>query len=532
MNQEPDIWTLADILRDAARDRPDRVALHVEESPGIFRAITYADLDERSNRAARGLLAAGVGPQDRVAYLDKNTPQFFDLLFGAAKCNAVTVAVNWRLAPPEVAYILANAEAKVLVVGSEFASTIRGIGEGTLRAQGLTTILQLADDGDFEPFESWLNGCEATDPHTPATADDVAFQLYTSGTTGLPKGAMTTNASLGVLLANASNSWGFDDDSVNLVTMPLFHLSGSGWALVGMYNQAVGVMLREVATSRILAAIDRFAITNALMVPAVIQLCLADPAIEATDFSSMRVIAYGGSPITDEVLVKAIQKMGNVFHQSYGLTETCGEIAGLTPAEHDPNGPRSHLLRSVGRPASWVELRVVDPETGIDRGVGDVGEVWVRAKTVTKGYWRLPEETARAISPEGWFRTGDAGYFDAEGYLFLHDRIKDMIISGGENIYPAEVENALHSHPDIADVAVIGVPDDRWGERVLAIVVPERGADVTGPQLIAYAKERLAAYKCPKSVEFRDTLPRNPSGKILKTELREPYWAGFTRRVH
>jgi long-chain acyl-CoA synthetase len=261
----------------------------------------------------------------------------------------------------------------------------------------------------------------------------------------------------------------------------------------------------------------------------VIQMLLMTPGVESTDFSTLRALVYGASPITDSVLRQGIETFGCEFIQVYGLTETTGAIVQLDGVDHDPAN-RPHLLRSCGRPYPWVEVRVVDG-TGEDVPVGEVGELWTRSHQNLAGYWRNPEATAEAVTPEGWFRTGDAGYLDEGGFIYLHDRVKDMVVSGGENVYPAEVENALMKHPAVADVAVIGVPDEKWGEAVKAIVVPVDSSDPTEAELLAFAREHLAGYKLPKSVDFATVLPRNPSGKLLKRELREPYWSGTDRNI-
>jgi acyl-CoA synthetase (AMP-forming)/AMP-acid ligase II len=264
---------------------------------------------------------------------------------------------------------------------------------------------------------------------------------------------------------------------------------------------------------------------------------LATPGVERTDFSTLRTIVYGASPISEEVLVRSIERFGCGFVQAYGLTETTGGIVALADRDHDPGGPRAHLLRSAGQPWGDTEVRVVDPETRRDLPDGEVGELWVRSSQNMRGYWRNPEATLDAY-PEGrgadgcgWFRTGDAAYL-RDGYVYIHDRVKDMIVSGGENVYPAEIENVLMGHPGVADAAVIGVPSDKWGETVKAIVVDAPGAAASDEELIAYCRERLARYKCPTSVDRLAALPRNPSGKLLKTELREPYWRGRQRRVN
>jgi acyl-CoA synthetase (AMP-forming)/AMP-acid ligase II len=268
-----------------------------------------------------------------------------------------------------------------------------------------------------------------------------------------------------------------------------------------------------------------------VLVPAVIQFLLATPDVADTDFSSLDLIVYGASPISEEVLKGAIRTFGCRFMQAYGMTETTGGVVLLPPEDHDPDGPNAHRLRAAGKAGPGCEVRVVDPEGLDDVPVGSVGEILIRSPQNMKGYWMMPEATAETILPDGWLRTGDAGYLDDDGYVYIHDRVKDMIISGGENIYPAEVENCLMSHPGVADVAVIGVPDERWGETPLAIVVRTPDTDVGADEIIAYARENLAHFKCPTSVDFADELPRNPSGKLLKKDLRAPYWEGRNRAV-
>jgi long-chain acyl-CoA synthetase len=291
------------------------------------------------------------------------------------------------------------------------------------------------------------------------------------------------------------------------------------------------VILRDVDPAELLRLIEAEGITHMFVVPAVLMVLLMTPGIDTTDLSSLETIFYGASPIAEDLLVKCMERFGCDFAQVYGMTETTGAITRLEPADHDPTGPRQHLLRSAGKPLPGVELRIIDPDTGSDAGVGEVGELWTRSGYNMAGYWEKPEETAATLLDDGWLRTGDAGYLDEEGYLYLHDRIKDMIVSGGENVYPAEVENVLVAHPALADAAVIGVPSEKWGETVKGIVVRAPGTEATPEEIIAFCRERLAHYKCPTSIDFTDVLPRNPSGKILKRELRAPYWEGRERNI-
>jgi long-chain acyl-CoA synthetase len=353
--------------------------------------------------------------------------------------------------------------------------------------------------------------------------------MYTSGTTGLPKGVMLSHANICGAAAVAAD-WGLSPAATALVCMPLFHMSGTSWGLVALYRGSRLVLLRDPEPAAVLTAMGSEGVTHALLVPAVIAMLLAHPACATTDFSALELVLYGGSPISVELLTAGMDRLGCRFLQLYGLTESTGLATMLTPEDH-VSDTRERLLRSVGRPGPGVQLSIVDPDTGRPVRVGDVGEVWLRGDNVMRGYWGNQEATDDTVR-DGWLRTGDAAYLDEDGFVFLHDRVKDMIVSGGENVYPAEAERVLRQHPAVADLAVIGVPDDRWGETPKAVVVPVPGSAVTEAELLEFVRERLAHYKCPTSVDFVDELPRNATGKVLKRALREPYWAGQARRVN
>ena len=517
------IASLADIVRHHAAQRPDsRAMVYTDDG----RTWSFKELDLESNQVAHALAADGVGPQDRIAYLDKNAPEYFTYLYGGAKLSAVSVAVNWRLAPPEMEYILNNSESKVLMVGAEFLGHL-----GQMDLPCVTKVVVIGDPGDsgYQTYEQWIANRPVDDLTLPANPRDTCYQLYTSGTTGLPKGVELTHENFLALLNEGLKAMGLDADSVNLVCMPLFHIAGSGWGVGGQFEGAETILLRDVDLGEILRAIPEHGVTHSLFVPAVLQFLLATPGVEDVDYSSLERILYGASPISEEVLVNAMNTFGCEFMQAYGLTETTGVIALLAHEDHDPGGPKAHLLRSCGKPMPGTEIRIVDAETLSELPGGEVGEIWIKSRQNMKGYWNNDAATRETLVEDGWLRSGDAGYM-REGYLYIHDRVKDMIISGGENIYPAEIENVLMTHPGITDAAVIGVPDERWGESVKAIIT-RSDPGLTEQTVIELCRANLAHYKCPTSVDWMEDIPRNPSGKILKTVLREPYWKGKDRGV-
>jgi long-chain acyl-CoA synthetase len=512
--QRGDRLRVADVVRTYASTLGDHVALRHHD-----RELTYAELDERSNRLARALLNIGVGEESRVAYLDRTAPEVVELLFATSKIGAVTVPLNWRLAPRELSTVLADARPPVLIAGSTYADLAAEL------VAALSPVPELLVVGD--EYERCLRAHDALDPGGRGASGDVVLQLYTSGTTGVPKGVLTTHRNLAAA-AETSPYWEFDSGTVSLTPLPMFHIGGIGWAFLGLWNGSTTILVSEFEPEVVLDLLERRRVTNAVFVPTMLQLLTAAPGAARRDYSALRAIAYGASPITTPVLKAALHTFRCSFYGIYGLTESTGGVLQLDPADHDSDGPRQHLLRSAGRPLPWVELRIADPDTGAERQTGEVGEVWLRAPNVTPGYFDRPAETAAALTEDGWLRTGDGGYVDEEGYVFLTDRIKDMVVSGGENVYPIEVEEVLVQHPDVLDVAVIGVPDERWGETVKALVIGRSGSAVTEEELIAFARERLAGYKLPRSVDFVDELPRTPTGKVLKRELRERYRAVAT----
>ncbi|MEO0981279.1 MAG: fatty acid--CoA ligase [Pseudomonadota bacterium] len=524
---QPSLTTLADVLRRQAVDRPDKIAFKFEGD-----TATFAELNDGASRAANGLLSLGLKPGERVAYLGKNSHLYFEILMGVSKAGGVMCPVNWRLAGPEIAYILNDAKARILFVGPEFTGAARAL-RGDLNTVEHIFCTEGADD-DIPDYAAWRDGFSDEDPHVSRVFEDDALQLYTSGTTGHPKGAVLPNRSLLALRQERDpddipdwNRWTAED--VSLVAMPCFHIGGTGWGLTGIFEGATGVVMREFDPLRVLDFIDEHRISKIFMVPAAMKIVVEQPKAREVDFSPLKYMLYGASPIPLDLLKTCMDVFQCGFVQMYGMTETAGTIVALPPEDHDPNG--NEKMRSAGKALDGVEVVILD-EAGNRLSPGEVGEIAARTDANMKGYWNLDEATAKTIDAEGWLRTGDAGYMDEDGYVYIHDRVKDMIISGGENIYPAEVENAIFGHEAIADVAVIGVPDKTWGEAVKACVVLKDGETATADDVIGFARTRIAAYKCPKSVDFIAALPRNPSGKILRRELRAPYWDGKERSVN
>jgi fatty-acyl-CoA synthase len=523
VSQEP--ANLADVVRARAKSRGDATVFEFEG-----RRTSFAELDANTDRVANGLKSLGVRPRERIAYLGKNSDIYFELLLGAMKANVVMAPVNWRLAGPEVAFIVGDCKAPVLFVGPEFIAQARNIKPQLPELRAVITTEGGAPE--WQDFTAWRDAQSADDPHVAIEPRDISIQLYTSGTTGKPKGAMLSHANfLSLVRAGGTerpawNTW--TEDDVSLVAMPVFHIGGSGWGVLGVYHGAKGVIAREFDPTKVLDFFEQSGITKLFMVPAAMQFVVRQPRARQVDFSRLKYMLYGASPIPAALLKECIEVFKCGFVQMYGMTETTGTIVALAPEDHIEGLDR---MRSAGKALPGVELAILDAD-GKRLPPGEVGEIATRSGSNMVGYWNLPEATAKTLDADGWLRTGDAGYMDKDGYLYIHDRIKDMIISGGENIYPAEVESAICDHPDVAEVAVIGVPDDKWGEAVKAIVVMKSGRQASSSDIINFTRERIAGFKTPKTVDFIEALPRNASGKILRRHLRDPHWAGKDRQVN
>ena len=502
--------TLDRILRRHADERGAKIALREASE-----SLSYAQLEQRSRRVARGLQSAGVAAGDRVCYLGKNTLAYFEFFLGAAQLGAVTVPINWRLAPPEITMVLDDARPRMLLVDASFSSVASGIAAHVAR---------LCTGGADDTFAGWRDSQPDGPPHGDSpTEDSPVLQMYTSGTTGRAKGVVLTHRNLFALRAHqrAMPAWfGWSADDVSLIAMPAAHVSGTGWAIWTLQHGATGIVAREFDPHAVIDQILEHRVSKVLMVPTALQIAARHPRAGGADFSCLKYIYYGGAPLSQSLLAECRAVFGCSFVQMYGMTETAGTIVALAPEDHD--AARGARTRSVGRPLEGVELKIIDAR-GAPLAPGVSGEIVTRSPANMSGYFGMPEATAEAIDAEGWLRTGDAGYLDSEGYLYLQDRVKDMIISGGENIYPAEVENALCGHPAVAEVAVIGVPHDKWGEAVKAVIVPTPGAKQDDADVMAWAAARIARYKVPKLIEWVSALPRNHTGKVLRRVLRDTY---------
>jgi acyl-CoA synthetase (AMP-forming)/AMP-acid ligase II len=493
--------TIAELLRWRARRHPDLEAVWFEG-----KSQSYGELDAATSQLAAGLAdRLGLVPGDRVAIIDKNSAAFLEMFFALDKAGLVAAPLSWRLTPHEIKQIVDDIKPKLIVTGAEFKAPAAATGVPTLT------------------FDELPRG--GVDPRRDADGA-VCCQFCTSGTTGLPKGAMLT----GWNVLNVGDCLALEMPEIreggrHLVALPLFHIGGAGWALWAMQQGSTAIIVRETAPGPLLNAMVEQKVETALLAPTLMLFLTELPQARTADFSALRHITYGTAPISPDLLRRCLEIFKCRFSQLYGLTETTGPFTSLPHEYHV--GER---LLSCGRPMFGGRARVVDTNDN-DLPPYEVGEILYQGENLMTGYWARPDATAEALRG-GWFHTGDAGYMDADGFIFLKDRIRDMIVSGGENVYPAEVEAVLMGHPEILECAVIGVPDQKWGETVKAVVVRRAGAGLTEAALIEWTRDKLAGYKRPRSVDLIDTLPRNAAGKLLKRTLREPYWAGFARRVN
>ncbi|MGE2733767.1 long-chain-fatty-acid--CoA ligase [Mycolicibacterium vaccae] len=517
MSELPEPHFLDDRVSHWARTTPDAEAMVY-----LDRSWTWAQWNDRIRRLAGALESRGIQRGDVVSFLDMNHPACVELTFAAASLGAATAIFNFRLAADELDYVINDSGAKLLIVGAEFKPLIDKIADKLPNIEHIVTVTPEGDDD----YEALLASAEPVERSDDVDASDVAIIMYSSGTTGRPKGVQIAQQNLIAHTVNNRDGYEFDDGDKSMVSMPLFHVGGSSWIQFGIYAGVPSVMTRVVDGATLADAILKGA-NRTFLVPAVLATVLEAGEDAVKLFGALKTFGYGAAPMPLPLLRQALKAWPDTeFIQVYGLTEVCGVISRLLPEDHRSTD-RPERLQSAGRLTNNAELRVVDPETLEEVPTGQQGELWFRTDQLMKGYHNKPDATREAITEDGWFRSGDIGHVDEDGYIFVEDRLKDMIISGGENIYSIEVERVLAEHDAVVDVAVIGVPDDKWGEAVKAVVVTS--SDVSEQDLIAFARERLAGYKCPKSIDIVDELPRNPTGKILKKELRKPHWDGRDR---
>jgi acyl-CoA synthetase (AMP-forming)/AMP-acid ligase II len=516
----PPATFLPDFLELRAGERPD-------DPCWVFdgRTWSWSKAWDSVRRAAGALAADGVQRGDRVAFLDKNNPAILQVLLGGCQLGVPTTVVNWRLAGDELEYVINDCRAKILFVGHQLLDQLSVVRE---RLEHVETIVVVG--GDDDAFEGWLAGAEPADRHPDVTPEDVCVVMYSSGTTGRPKGVQLTQLAMVEHCHNGAGDTSYADGDMLLVAMPMFHVGGTSYALLGPALGVAAYIVSEVDATLMAGGIMA-GCTHAFLVPAVIAALVAAGPEAMALFGRLKAVGYGAAPMPLPILRAALEAWPDTeFQQVYGMTEFGGVITVLGDAAHRDTDHPERLV-SAGLPVSKAELRIVDPALLTDVPTGKSGEVWFRTPQATIGYIGKPDATAELITPDGWVRTGDLGRVDDDGFLFIEDRLKDMIITGGENVYSPEVERVLAEHPAVAEIAVIGVPDDRWGESVKAVVSFRPGQSATADELIAFARERLAGYKTPASIDVVEALPRNPSGKILKRDLRKPYWRDDARQV-
>ena len=490
--------------------------------------LDFVRLVERVSRLAGGLQALGLRAGDRVGMIGLNSHRFVEYFYGVWWGGGVINPVNVRWSAQEVAYSLDDCNTRILLADDAFKGLALELRE---RSKSLRTLIYVGDGAVPEGMSSYEALLERAEPAADALrgGDDLAAVMYTGGTTGLPKGVMLTHSGLALNALSQLAAVARPPGAVALLSAPMFHVGGMALSLQAMLRLGTQILLPafdEVAT---LEAIHRERVTETFLVPTMIKRLIEHPRFGDYDLSSLRMMIYGAAPIDSTLLAQAMRALPNSqFCQAYGMTELCSTAAVLPPDCHLP-GSDPARLRAAGLPVPVAEIRIVDAQ---DRELprGAVGEITVRGPTVMAGYWNKPEQTAAALRG-GWMHTGDSGYMNSDGFVYVVDRIKDMIVSGGENVYSAEVENAISQLPEVSACAVIGVPDDAWGERVHAVVVPRAGMALTEAAVVAHCRSLIAGYKCPRSVEFRTELPLSAAGKLQKFKLREPFWEGRERRI-
>ncbi|MBE3560626.1 MAG: fatty acid--CoA ligase [Ktedonobacteraceae bacterium] len=487
---------------------------------------TYHELGTRVRRLSQALLTLGIKKGDRLAVLMLNSHRYLELYGACLELGVLIVPLNVRLAPDEFSYIINDAEASALVTDSTLLPVVQSIQDDLKSVRAYIYADRGQEQIGMYSYEQLIAESDELDAPPPVFEEDVAGLFYTSGTTSHPKGVMLTNRNLYINALQMFVGHMPTEKTVFLHSAPMFHIAGGITSWQNFWVGATHVVQRRFDPQSTFALIEQERVTRVVWVPTMISMLLAQPNAKQVDFSSLQTVIYAGSPIAPATLQEALEVFGCEFIQAYGMTEASPVLTNLIPEDHQVN----HLLLSCGREVPGVLVRVVNSK-GEEVAPGEVGEIIACGANIMAGYWRKPQETSEVLR-DGWYFTGDMGTFDEHNYLYIVDRKKDMIISGGENITSIEVEKSLTNHAAVAESAVIGVPDERWGEVVKAFVVLHPGAQVSENELIAHCRKHLAAFKCPHSVEFVETLPKNATGKVLKRDLREPYWQGQSRRVH
>jgi acyl-CoA synthetase (AMP-forming)/AMP-acid ligase II len=513
MNNSPGVDAA---VRSHAAARPLDIAVLSDQG-----LLTWKDVDQRADWLANGFRRAGVEPGDYVAWLGRNRLEFPIFVVAARRARAVVVGLNWRLTADELAAIVADCSPKLIVVESDLAALV----EGSSGASSGTRLFFLDNAGARASFAQLLESGHDPLPRLKPDPSDPVFLYYTSGTTGRPKGVLHGLARTDAAVS-AETPFGWGADSINLIVAPVFHLTGSVWTQSSLVLGAQQVVSASTSAALILAAIDRWRVTHAVLVPTMIRMVLNEMQKSDVRIDSLQIVTYGGAPMTQPLLREAMSLLKCRFAQGYGLTETNCPATFLNPEDHVLEGPRTRLLGSVGRGYAGIQIRIVEPVSGKILSPGEVGEIQIHTPWRMLGYRDDPATTASVLNGNGWFRSGDGGYLDEEGYLFLSDRINDMIITGGENVMPSEVENILAAHSGVAEAAAFGLSDPIWGESVCAAVVSRPGQQVAIDELIQFCRARLAHYKCPKEIFVLEELPHSATGKVLRRELR----ARFKRR--
>lgn len=491
--------------------------------------LSYQDICDQSQRIAAGLVERGISPGQRVAIMCQNCPDFLSVLLACSRIGAVLCAVNYRLAPDEIRYIVNDCDAQLLIVADEELATLS---DAVQKAQPDLSILA-SHNASWPQWLATLSDMGPIDRSSDSAA--AILQLYTSGTTGRPKGVVLTQRNVLSLYSITSASWEVKSGpgGRDLVSAPNFHIGGAGTLILPVLSGASVVLHKTFDPFQIAKDLERYKIENTFMVPAMIMALIhMVPDLRDRDFSHLKQIVYGASPINSALLQAAMEVFDCDFYQVYGMTETCGAVVSLSAQDHRraASGEAPELLASCGRPQAGVDVKIVDRE-GRPLPCGETGELLVRCDANMLEYYNRPEASAETLAG-GWVHTGDSALIDEHGYIFLRDRIKDMIISGGENIYPIEIENALSQHPAVTDVAVVGIPCENYGETPLACVVLAEGKQLTEEDMVAFLRNDLAGYKIPRKLKVFEELPRNPTGKILKKVLREPYWQNQERAIN